>query len=108
MQRTMVSYRVKPERVAENDERVRAVLAELAETEPPGLHYAVFKLGDGESFVHLAVEAGADSALTSLDSFRAFRAGLEDRIVGQVRVERLSEVGAHAMAWPPADARAAA
>ena len=55
MRQVMVRYKVKPERVEENEELVRAVYDELGRTEPAGLRYATFKLDDGVSFVHLAV-----------------------------------------------------
>ena len=54
MRHVMVRYKVKPDRVAENEELVRAVYEELAGTEPAGLRYATFRLDDGVSFVHLA------------------------------------------------------
>jgi hypothetical protein len=46
----MVRYKVKPERVSENEELVRAVYGELDRTHPDGFHYATFKLIDGVSF----------------------------------------------------------
>ena len=54
MRQVMVRYKVKPDRVTENEELVRAVYEELRRTEPAGLRYATFKLDDGVSFVHLA------------------------------------------------------
>ena len=50
----MVRYKLKPDRVDENERLVRAVYQELAERRPPGLRYATFKLEDGLSFVHIA------------------------------------------------------
>ena len=55
MRQVMVRYKVKPERVAENEALVRAVYEELAERAPDGLRYATFRLDDGVSFVHLAL-----------------------------------------------------
>src|SRR5918996_1641965 len=55
MRRVMVRYRLKPERVEENEVLVRAVYEELEGTRPEGLRYATFKLEDGVSFVHLAL-----------------------------------------------------
>ena len=54
MRQVMVRYKVKPDRVAENEALVRAVYEELAATEPAGLRYATFRLEDGVTFVHLA------------------------------------------------------
>ena len=54
----VVRYRTKPEHADENERLVRDVFAELAETDPDGLHYATFRLDDGVSFVHVAVLDG--------------------------------------------------
>ena len=51
MRRVMVRYRVKPDRVEENEELVRSVYEELRRTRPEGLRYATFKLEDGVSFI---------------------------------------------------------
>ena len=55
MRQVMVRYKVKPDRVAENEELVRAVYDELERVAPAGLRYATFRLDDGVSFVHLAI-----------------------------------------------------
>lgn len=76
----MIRYRVRPGHAEENAALVRAVYAELEVVRPAGLRYATFLLEDGESFVHLAfTEPDAEAPLTSLASFGAFRAGLEER-----------------------------
>ena len=54
MPHVMVRYRVHPDRVAENEELVRAVYDELAASQPDGLQYATLKLPDGVTFIHLA------------------------------------------------------
>ena len=56
MRRVMVRYRVKPERVEENEQLVREVYEELGQRRPAGFRYGTFKLEDGVSFVHLAVQ----------------------------------------------------
>ena len=43
MRRVMVRYQCKPDRMAENEELVRAVYEELARTAPEGLRYATFR-----------------------------------------------------------------
>jgi hypothetical protein len=45
----MVQYKVRLDRVAENEELVRAVYDELQRTRPVGLRYATFQLPDAES-----------------------------------------------------------
>ena len=54
MRQVMVRYKVKPDRVEENEALVRAVYEELAAPRPPGCRYATFRLEDGVSFVHVA------------------------------------------------------
>ena len=56
----MVSYKLKPERVAENERLAAAVYDALREARPPGLRYATFRLGDGVSFVHIVSHEEAD------------------------------------------------
>jgi hypothetical protein len=92
----MVRYRVKPDRVAENEELVRAVYEELARRQPEGLHYATFRLEDGVTFVHVAVEEGDGlSVIPSLDAFRRFRDGIEARCDEPPLASSMSEVGSY-------------
>jgi hypothetical protein len=93
MRRVMVSYRVKPDRVAENEELVRAVYEELAASEPEGLRYATFKREDGVSFVHIAQTEDGENPLTGLPSFARFQAGIADRCDQPPAVVSLTEIG---------------
>ena len=80
MSYTMVTYAVKPGREQENAALVRAVFDELAEEQPTGFRYAVFRIPDSRQFVHLYTGDGAEpGALQKLPSFQAFVAGAEDR-----------------------------
>ena len=93
----MVSYKLKADRVAENESHVVAVFEALEQAAPAGLRYATFRLGDGVSFVHLVSheEADGSNALTSLPAFKAFAQGIKDRCVEPpVRVE-LTEIGSY-------------
>ena len=97
MKQVMVRYNVKPERVEENEELVRAVYEELRRTEPAGLRYATFKLDDGVTFVHLAVieSENEDSPLSRVRAFREFKEHLDDRTdEGRLRTE-LDRVGSY-------------
>ena len=93
----MVRYKLKSDRVAENERLAKAVFEALAEQRPPGLRYATFRLDDGVSFVHLVShdEADGSNALTSLAAFKAFAAGVKERCEEPpVRVE-LTEIGSY-------------
>lgn len=94
MARVIVRYTVKPDRVAENEQLVRDVYAELARTQPDGLRYATFKLPDGVSFVHLAVH-GQDNPLKWVAAFGRFQEGIRDRCDEQPVVTHLEEVGSY-------------
>lgn len=93
----MVSYKLKADRVAENERYVAAVFEALKQTRPSGLRYATFRLGDGVSFIHLVSheEADGSNALTALPAFKAFAAGVKERCEEPpVRVE-LTEIGSY-------------
>jgi hypothetical protein len=78
MRRVVVRYRVRPDRVEENERLVRAVYAELADVQPEGLRYATVKLDDGVTFVHVAVHE-QENPLPGLASFRAFSGTIGER-----------------------------
>lgn len=79
MNRVMVRYRVKADRVAENETLVAAVFEQLAREQPQGLRYTSLKLADGVSFVHIVESEPGSRPLTELAAFDAFRANLRDR-----------------------------
>jgi hypothetical protein len=91
----MVRYKVKPERATENEQLVRAVYDELQRTEPAGLRYATFQLGDGVSFVHLASTETEDgpSPLSQVEAFRHFQENIEERCDERPVVAELREIG---------------
>ena len=79
MRQVMVRYKVKPDRVDENEQLVRAVYDELAGRGPEGLRYATFRLDDGVSFVHIASVEGEHNPLAEVEAFARFQAGIRDR-----------------------------
>jgi hypothetical protein len=95
MRQVMVRYRVKPERAAENEALVRDVYAELARTEPAGLRYATFELGDGVSFVHLASVATEDGSnpLAQVEAFKRFQENVGERCDEAPVLTELREIG---------------
>jgi hypothetical protein len=93
----MVSYKVKADRVAENERAAAAVYAALREARPVGLRYATFRLGDGVSFVHIVSheEADGSNALTALPAFKAFSAGVKERCVEPPQRVEMTEIGSY-------------
>src|SRR6478735_12113788 len=77
---TVVRYTTKAESADENERLVREVFAELARTDPGGLHYATFRLEDGVSFVHVAVVDGDENPLTTSPAFAEFQRAIGDRV----------------------------
>ena len=92
MPQVMVRYRVHPDRVAENEELVRAVYAELASTAPEGLRYATFRLPDGVTFVHVA-EHDDDNPLSRVAAFQRFQEGIRERCEVPPEATPLQEIG---------------
>lgn len=90
----MVRYRVQAERVAENEELVRAVYEELAASGPEGLHYATFKLPDGVTFVHVA-QHEQPNPLSTVAAFQRFQEGIKDRCDEPPVVSELTEIGSY-------------
>ena len=94
MRQVMVRYKVKPERVAENEALVRAVYEELAERAPYGVRYATFRLDDGLSFVHVALLDDGQS-LSELATFQRFTAEISDRCDEPPATSSLSPIGSY-------------
>jgi hypothetical protein len=95
----MVRYRVKPDRVAENEERVRAVYDELAASQPDGLQYATFKLPDGVTFIHVA-QHGEPNPLSGVAAFQRFQEGIRDRCDEPPAVSQVDVVGSYRLFEP--------
>jgi len=93
----MVRYTVRPDRVSDNEELVRAVYAELAATQPAGLRYVTFALDDGVSFVHIAEVATEDghNPLAGVPAFARFQDGIQDRVLSPPTVTQLRRIGSY-------------
>jgi len=93
----LIRYKLKPDRVAENERLVAEVFAELVATRPPGLRYAVFRFDDGTRFAHLVAHASeADrERLTGLPAFRRFVEGIRERCEEPPARAELSVVGGY-------------
>ena len=81
MGKVVVRYKVKPERVEENERLIGHVYEELAESAPEGLRYATFRLDDGVSFVHIASIDTADGSnpLRGIAAFAEFGRDIAER-----------------------------
>jgi hypothetical protein len=97
MRRVMVRYKVRPEQAATNEELVRAVYDELADSGLTDLRYATFVLDDGISFVHLHESEDGVNTLPTLETFKRFQEGVRERCEEQPVVSELRQVGAFRM-----------
>jgi hypothetical protein len=81
MGQVVVRYKVKPDRVEENERLVRRVYEELGARDPGGIKYATLKLSDGVTFVHVASVDGdpAENPLLAIDAFREFTRDIAER-----------------------------
>ena len=97
MKRVMVRYKLKSDRVAENEQYVRNVYEALKQTAPSGLRYATFKLEDGVSFVHIASIETTDGSnpLPQLPAFKAFLEGIKDRCEEPPAAVEINEIGSY-------------
>jgi hypothetical protein len=77
----VIRYTTKPECADENERLVRDVFAELSNGSGERLRYAVFRLDDGVSFVHVAVLEGDENPLSQSVAFAAFQSGIRERCV---------------------------
>ena len=97
MRRLIVRYKVKSDKVDENQKYIRKVFEELHQTRPSGLRYASFRLSDGVSFVHIvSVETNDDrNPLVETPAFESFNAGITDRCEEQPVLTEMTEVGSY-------------
>jgi hypothetical protein len=93
----MVQYKVKADRVAENEGHIKRVFEQLERERPAGVRYATFKLDDGVSFVHVASIESTDGGnpLTDLSAFKAFTADIKERCDEPPVSVKLNEVGSY-------------
>jgi hypothetical protein len=98
MRRTLIRYKTKPDRTAENEALIKAVFAELHATAPEGLRYMSLKFADG-SFVHFVENDAKDPAgvLQSLTAFQAFLSGIRDRCIEPPQSDEVTIVGNYRM-----------
>jgi hypothetical protein len=93
MRKVIVRYRVKPDRVEENEQLVRDVYDELSRATPAGFHYGTFKLEDGVTFVHVAAQEGEQNPLADVAAFGRFQESIRDRCDEPPVVTQMDEVG---------------
>jgi hypothetical protein len=91
----MMSYTVKPEEAARNEELLRAVIAELHQAKPAGLRYAAFKLDDGLSYIHLVGDEAGTGHRALPQAGKDFLASIHERCDEPPVRTDLSEIGSY-------------
>ncbi|MEP7355945.1 MAG: hypothetical protein ABI847_01740 [Anaerolineales bacterium] len=97
MKHVLVRYRVKLDKVQENQEYIRKVFAELRRTAPAGIRYAAFNAGDSPTFFHIATidTANGENPLSQSEAFKAFTANIRERCDEPPVTTELEEVGSY-------------
>lgn len=93
----MVRYKVKADKISENEAFISKVFEELQSEHSKGIRYASFKLPDGQSFVHIVSIETDDGSnpLAELASFKAFIEQIKDRCEEPPVPSELTEVGSY-------------
>jgi hypothetical protein len=92
----VIRYTTKPESAAENEQLIRNVFSELAQSKPAGLHYTAYRQDDGISFVHVVATEGEDNPLSSSPAFAEFQRGIADRCADGPTPADVTVVGTYA------------
>ncbi len=95
MRRVIIRYKVKPDRVSENEKLVRAVYEELHQASPAGFMYATFRLEDGQTFVHLASHDDGSNPLSGIVAFGRFQEDIAGRCEEPPQVTEMHEIGSY-------------
>ena len=96
----IIRYKLKADRVADNERLIREVFGQLREKKLPGVKYAVYKQADGVSFVHIIsyTTEQAHKAFTDMPAFQAFQAQAKDRFEEAPVTSGSEEIGAYSPA----------
>jgi hypothetical protein len=96
MKRHLVTYKAKPERAEENQQLIEAVFRELHAKLPDDLRYAALRLAD-DTFVHIVASNEEPSPLVTLEAFRRFQEGIQERCSEAPRRQQVTVVGNYRM-----------
>ncbi len=97
MKQRMVRYKIKADRVVENEQYLQKVFEQLQREQTPGMRYVTFKLDDGVSFVHIVELDSPDGSnpAATLESFKAYTAEIQDRCEEPPVFTELEKVGSY-------------
>jgi len=75
----IVRYRTRPYSADENARLIKAVLSAVTAVGPADFQYAIYRLADGVTFVHVARHGGDENPLVDLPEFVEFTRELGQR-----------------------------
>ena len=75
----IVRYRTRPDSADENARLIKAVLSAVTAVGPADFQYAIYRLADGVTFVHVASHGGDENPLVDLPEFVEFTRELGQR-----------------------------
>jgi hypothetical protein len=98
VKRTVVRYKTKPERAADNARLIEKVFQELHANSSDGVRYLALQLNDG-TFVHFSMVEDEDgsSPLPRLEASQFFQSGIKERCVELPQASEASVVGSYRM-----------
>jgi heme-degrading monooxygenase HmoA len=91
----VIRYKLKADRVAENEQLIKKVFLQIHDKKLQGVRYAVYKLADGVSFMHIIFYETneAHKAFTDLPAFKDFQAQARDRFEEAPITDEAEEIG---------------
>ncbi|MDB5070230.1 MAG: hypothetical protein JWM87_1341 [Candidatus Eremiobacteraeota bacterium] len=96
MDHRLITYRAKPETMAEHERLIRGVFEELQTVAPGSVRYAVLRLDD-DTFVHVVATEPGGFSVPSLDAFKRFQEGIDERRSTPVESRGATVVGNYRM-----------
>jgi len=75
----IVRYRTRPDSADENARLIKAVLSAVTAVGPADFQYAIYRVADGVTFVHVARHGGDENPLVDLPEFVEFTRELGQR-----------------------------
>ena len=95
MKVTIVQYKVKKEKVMENEDELKKVFEALKKAKLDDFRYASMKLSDGVSFIALVQFEGESNPFVQSEAFQNFQKRLTTRLDGQPIQEVAEIVGSY-------------
>jgi hypothetical protein len=97
MKKVLVRYKLKADKVTDNEILVIEVYKQLHEKKIEGFHYCTLKLADGLTFIHIALAdtEEANATFSHLPAFKNFQANIKDRCDELPVVNAVTVIGAY-------------